>query len=232
MATLATHLIIGIQQEFRKNVSENQKIKSMLELISAGGGTYVEAGEYASEIGRILSEAILKYITPVSIPGGKITKEMADEILKPLLKKGFVDIEAIARAVQANMNDAAGIALKAVGIRQNANRLEGLCKAAAKYETTEQALWVLGEPVTTYLMTITAEVLKANIEFQGAAGYAPKIIRKSVGKCCDYCDKLDGVYEYPTENSDVFRRHDRCRCTVDYAPGDGSLQNVHTKDWR
>lgn len=30
---------------------------------------------------------------------------------------------------------------------------------------------------------------------------------------------------------DVYRRHQRCRCTVDYYPGDGKVQNVHTKEW-
>ena len=28
------------------------------------------------------------------------------------------------------------------------------------------------------------------------------------------------------------RRHEYCRCTVEYAPGDGRRQNVHTKQWK
>lgn len=31
---------------------------------------------------------------------------------------------------------------------------------------------------------------------------------------------------------DVYRRHQRCRCSVEYYPRDGKIQNVHTKKWR
>ena len=31
---------------------------------------------------------------------------------------------------------------------------------------------------------------------------------------------------------DVFRRHDFCRCVVEYTPGDGKWQNVYNKKWK
>ncbi|CAG7589950.1 hypothetical protein PEPTYR26121_01104 [Peptoniphilus tyrrelliae] len=39
------------------------------------------------------------------------------------------------------------------------------------------------------------------------------------------------MYEYPDVPKDVYRRHQRCKCTVDYLPGDGRKQDVHTKKW-
>ena len=51
-------------------------------------------------------------------------------------------------------------------------------------------------------------------------------------KYCKRCSSLAGVYEYPDVPEDVYRRHENCRCTVEYDPGDGKkLQNVHTKKW-
>lgn len=36
---------------------------------------------------------------------------------------------------------------------------------------------------------------------------------------------------YPHVPADVYRRHERCRCKVEYDPGDGRRQNVWDKKW-
>lgn len=226
---IATHIVIGIRKTFAQKMQNDKRLAELAELIAAGGGTYVQAQEYAELAAAALSQAILEYVTVETVP--EITLELAEAILKPTLKTGFESIEAISRAVQQNLNAAAGIGLKAVGVRQNIDRVQGLCTAVSGYEETADALWIFGEPIKTYMRTIPADVLKANVAFQGQAGLAPMIVRKNVGKCCDYCDKLAGSYQYPAVDSDVYRRHDRCRCTVDYMPGDGRVQNVHSKRW-
>lgn len=226
---IATHIVIGIRKAFAQKMQNDKRLAELAELIAAGGGTYVQAQEYAELAAAALSQAILEYVTVETVP--EITLELAEAILKPTLKTGFESIEAISRAVQQNLNAAAGIGLKAVGVRQNIDRVQGLCTAVSGYEETADALWIFGEPIKTYMRTIPADVLKANVAFQGQAGLAPMIVRKNVGKCCDYCDRLAGSYQYPAVDSDVYRRHDRCRCTVDYMPGDGRVQNVHSKRW-
>lgn len=72
----------------------------------------------------------------------------------------------------------------------------------------------------------------ANVAMHGRAGLIPKIIRKAESKCCEWCSKLAGEYEYPEVPDEVYQRHERCRCTVDYDPGNGKRQNVHTKQWK
>ena len=39
------------------------------------------------------------------------------------------------------------------------------------------------------------------------------------------------MYFYPKVDKNVFRRHDRCDCVVEYYPGDGKKQNVWGKQW-
>ena len=63
----------------------------------------------------------------------------------------------------------------------------------------------------------------------------PKIRRISTGKCCKWCDKLDGIYEYSKVSdtgNDVFRSHKHCRCIVEYDDGDRKRKDVHTKKER
>ncbi len=64
-------------------------------------------------------------------------------------------------------------------------------------------------------------------------GLKPKIIRRTTFKCCEWCDNLAGTYTYPDVPSDVYRRHENCRCTVIYDPADGSktVQDMRSKKW-
>ncbi|WBW49558.1 hypothetical protein O6R05_06060 [Peptoniphilus equinus] len=75
------------------------------------------------------------------------------------------------------------------------------------------------------------DTIKTNVEFHHKLGLRPKIVRKEAGNCCDWCKEVVGTYEYPDEVPDnVYKRHRFCRCTVECNPGDGRLQNVHTKE--
>lgn len=70
--------------------------------------------------------------------------------------------------------------------------------------------------------------VKTNADFQYKAGLRPKIRRMTDGKCCEWCSRLAGVYDYPDVPKDVFRRHANCGCVVEYDPGDGKqTENVH-----
>ena len=76
------------------------------------------------------------------------------------------------------------------------------------------------------------DALKENAEFQYGAGLSPVIRRTANGGCCDWCAKLAGTYPYADVRdigNDVYRRHRSCRCCIVYDPGEGKVQDVHTK---
>ena len=89
------------------------------------------------------------------------------------------------------------------------------------------------EPIVTFSQSVVDDTLKKNIDFQAKAGLKPKIVRKLVGKACDWCRNLAGSYDYPKVPSDVYHRHERCRCTVEYDPRDidKKRQDVWSKNW-
>ena len=51
------------------------------------------------------------------------------------------------------------------------------------------------------------------------AGLKCWITRKTDGKCCEWCDKMAGRFEYGAEPDDIYRRHDNCDCTVTFENG-------------
>lgn len=63
------------------------------------------------------------------------------------------------------------------------------------------------------------------------AGLRPRVIRTAESHCCKWCSALAGTYDYPHVPKDVYRRHERCRCRVEYDPGSGRRQNVWNKTW-
>ena len=82
-------------------------------------------------------------------------------------------------------------------------------------------------------MSVVDDFVRENADFQYEVGKSPVIIREGGSTCCKWCADLTGVYEYSrvrNTGNDVFRRHDNCRCTIEFDPGHGGArQNVHTK---
>ena len=80
--------------------------------------------------------------------------------------------------------------------------------------------------------SIVDDTIKTNADLHYQVGLSPKIERISTGKCCAWCDKLAGIYNYEdvkNTGNDVFRRHRGCNCLIIYDPKNGSKRvNVHT----
>ncbi len=151
-------------------------------------------------------------------------------ILEDPLKRDYDVVSDAAVAVQQSLNDEAGLGLKAQPPRLNRSRVEGLIKKFAGYEKSKDGLWLLGAPIVTFSQSVADDTLKKNADFQYKAGLRPRIIRDDAYGCCEWCSRIAGTYNYPNVPKDVFKRHENCRCTVDYDPAAGKrIQDVWTK---
>ena len=113
----------------------------------------------------------------------------------------------------------------------NQDRIDGIVNKISEYDDFAEGKWLLDEPIKNFTQSIVDDTIKTNADFQYKSGLTPKIVRKEVGSCCDWCKEVVGVYEYPDVTKDVYKRHRFCRWTVEYFPGDGRKQDVHTKKW-
>lgn len=113
------------------------------------------------------------------------------------------------------------------------DRTQGILNRASDAPKFSGVRWILGDGVlTNYMQSYVDDTMKRNAEFQSRAGVSPKIVRKSPTKCCPWCDALVGEYKYPDDvPDDVYRRHDNCNCIVEFFPGDGTKQDVWSKEW-
>ena len=231
MEDIAPQLFEQLKKRFSESIAANPKIRALHKRIEAGKATYADAEEYAYLIGEALSQTFGKYLSSSVLPDGRMYFNIADRVLRPLLEEDHAIVSEAAAMVQTFLNQQAGIGIKAQTVAVNADRVRGIIDKVSNAEVFDDVAWVLDEPVKNFSMNVVDETLKANVNFQGRSGLTPKIFRKAERKCCDWCAQLAGEYDYPDVPDEVYQRHERCRCTVEYDPGEGRRQNVHTKRW-
>lgn len=231
MEDVAPELLKRIRAEFDGAVEQSSTLKGVEEKILKGTATYAEANQYAIEVGKILANAYKNNISSDVLPDGKLYYNIADRVISPTMRNNFDLISKVSAQIQKILNDNAGIGINAIQPDMNMDRVEGIVNRVSDAENYDDVSWILQEPIINFSQSIVDAFVKENSEFQGKAGLSPRIVRKLSGGCCEWCSRLAGTYTYPDVPDDVYRRHQRCKCTVEYDPGTGKRQNVHTKEW-
>ena len=228
---IVPELLKKIKQDFFDNAEKSAELEKLLLLLKDGKATYQEAYQFATKIGGILSKVLQTNISSSILPDGKMHYNIAERILSEMLGENHKMVSGYSKQIQEVLNKDAGVGLKTVIAPINQNRIDGLVNRLSHESSFDDVSWILGAPVVNFSQNVVDNHIKFNADFHYKSGLKPKIIRTTNGKCCDWCDKLAGVYFYPKVDKNVFRRHDRCDCTVDYFPGDGKKQNVWSKNW-
>ncbi|HEM2606780.1 TPA: hypothetical protein U0467_000052 [Streptococcus suis] len=224
-------LLKEVQDKFETSYSKSDIISSAFAKLKSKKATYATVNEFAIEIGEILSKALTGSVSSSNLPDGKMYYNIAQRLLTETLGRNYEIISGYAGDVQKLLNDEAKIGLAVQVPDINQERIDGLVNRLSFENHFDDVAWMLGEPIVNFSQNIVDDSIKVNAEFHGKAGLSPQIVRKEGGKCCDWCREVVGVYRYPKVPQDVYRRHNHCRCTVDYHPGNGKKQNVHSKFW-
>lgn len=235
MADIAPELLKKIQDDFRKKIDSSKTIRKLYEKVKRGSATYKEANEFAIEVGEILAGSFKSNISSASLPDGRMYFNIANRIIRETLQNNYELISDISMKVQEALNKTAGIGIKPIKPKLNEDKVKGIVDIVSGKENYDDIAYMLGDPIVNFSQSVVNDTVRENADFQYQAGLSPKIRRTSTGKCCEWCDKLAGVYDYEdvsNSGNDVFRRHERCRCLVEYEPGNGKRQNVYTKKWK
>lgn len=228
---LVPSLLKTIQNDFWERYKKDTNIKRIEILIEEGKATYKEVNDFATLIGQLLVDTMGTNITADILPDGRMYYNIAERILNTTLVNDHNLIADMAEKVQGQLNKRAGIGIKAIRPSFNKDRVDGIVNRLAGESDFEKIKWILNEPIINFHEAISDEAIRVNAEFHALAGIPAVIYRISSGNCCKWCDELAGKYTYPDVPEDIYRRHDYCRCTVEYDPGEGKKQNVWTKGW-
>lgn len=228
MEDIAKRLWNAIKGDLDKALSSDKLLKILSEKINSGAANYKDALEIAVRSGEITSEILQKYLTIDEFLYG-MTYAEAQSTFRPALETGYEYISSKVERVQEQLNKKSNIGLKAIKPELNQDRINGLCKKLSSDLYFDNVKWVLDEPVKNFLLNVVDESVKENAEFDYQCGMKPKIKRIAAANCCEWCNNLAGEYTYPTKGKQIYRRHNYCRCLVIYDPGDGKIQDVHSK---
>lgn len=230
---IVPELLELIQKDFSYEINKSSKLKSIRKLIDEGTATYAEANEYAIEVGEILSKIFKRHIKSDVLPDGKMYYNIAERLLNPTLNNNQKIVARVSAEIQEILNKSAGLGLKGIEPSVNQLRIDSIINRVANEELFDDVAWILDEPIVNFTHSVVDSVIKANVTFQGESGLKPTVTRTVHGhKPCAWCRSMAGTFDYPNVPEDVYRRHDRCRCTVEYDPGNVRNQNVWSKEWR
>lgn len=231
MEDVTPEILEAIQEEFQNAYDRSDSIATIIQKVSSGSATYKDANDYAIEVGDMLANAYKNNLTSDVLPDGKMYYDIASRIIEPTMTNNYNIVSDVTTQIQKRLNEKSNIGINAITPKMNKDRIDGIINKVSNAENFDDVAWALDEPVKNFTQNIVDESIRQNSEFQGQAGLQPKIVRKLAGGCCEWCAALAGTYTYPDVPKDVYRRHRFCRCTVEYDPGTGKVQNVHTKGW-
>ncbi|MBF9651486.1 MULTISPECIES: polymorphic toxin type 50 domain-containing protein [Streptococcus] len=222
-------LLKKIKSEFEGARLDSEVLKDLLSKLHHSKASYLDANQYAIEIGEILSKALGASLTNETLPDGKMYYNIAQRVLTDVLGRNHELVSDYTEQIQKNLNSEAKIGLTAQVPELNQDRIDGLVNRLASEESFDDVKWLLDDPIVNFSQSIVDDSIRKNAEFHHKVGLHPTIERNSTGHCCDWCQSLVGKYLYGTEPSGFYRRHQRCRCTIDYHPKNGKQQNAWSK---
>lgn len=220
-----------VQERFERDFGKSEIVRNAFAALKAKKATYKTANEFAIEIGEILSKALGASLSADKLPDGKMYYNIAQRLLTDVLGRNHELVSGYTSDVQKNLNQEAKIGLKVQVPELNLDRIAGIVNRFSSEESFDDVKWLLVDPIVIFSQSIVDDSIRKNAEFHHKVGLSPKIVRRVVGHPCKWCKSLEGSYNYPEVPKDIYRRHGNCRCTVDYHPGNGKKQNVHTKKW-
>lgn len=227
-------ILAKIRAFCEERTRESSVIRKAREKIAGGKATYAEAQKVAMEEGRILEEAFTKYL-PEALTNGYLYREFAEKLVKVPVRDQAKEVTKAAEDVQEALNEAAGIGIRPIVPELNREQLDGIVTGICN-ENFERGKSEFFSQVENFLEGHVDDFVRENADFQYKSGLSPKIERIANAKCCDWCSRMAGIYNYADvsdQGNDVFRRHKNCHCLVTYNPGNGSKrrQDVYTKRW-
>ena len=234
---IAPELIATISEEFQRKMAGNSKIKSLGAKIQNQIATYRDAQEYAIKVSELMSETLLSNLSADILPDGKLYYNIAQRVMQEALGQNGIygEIGSYCSEVQQILNKEAEIGIKAVPPELKQDRVDGIVDIVSGKDNFDEIKYMLKEPIVNFGQSIVDEAVRVNADFQYNAGLSPKVIRTSTGHCCKWCSDLAGTYDYEkvkAAGSDVWKRHEGCKCLVEYVLESKQRQTAGAKRWK
>lgn len=202
-----------VQDEIRQRIEKDALLARLRKKIDSGKGTYADSFAYSDRAGKLLGEIFSRRLPDIPL-------EEREALCVELLRDRYTDINALCDRVQKALDEAQGLHLAPQHAPFNGERAHQIGSSLRDLSKSVETLQRRAESApATATRAMHDDRMKAESKFRSRAGLKCWITRKTDGKCCEWCDKMAGRFEYGDEPDDIYRRHDNCGCTVTFENG-------------
>lgn len=230
---MTDEILEKMRGRYEHRFRNDQKLKRIRKKLQNGANQAV-AQEYAVAAGEILSDVLKENVTADLFGEAMPDAATLAGLIIPMMEQNYTHVVTAASASQKYMNSEGNLGMKPIEPEFDRNAAMNIVGRMANYDSFEDAEWLMDEPIRTNSQHIADESLRENAEFQYRSGLKPKIVRTCESDACEWCQMLEGEYDYEDvkgRNDPVYQRHNNCACEITYEPGDGRVQDVYSKQW-
>jgi hypothetical protein len=209
-------ILEAVAKDFKKKYSSSKEINRLLIKVEKGTVSHADSYQFAQKVSDFLNYAIKKNMTGSTLPNGKLYYHIAEDVLTPLLKNNHALVTSYAKSVQEILNIKDDVPFKGVTAKVNTDRIDGICSEFSRFNKFEDTQQELADTIENYSFSSVDDTIKENVRFLNNLGYYEVVERHAESGACKWCRSLDGTYDYsPNMDNTVFKRHKRCKCTID-----------------
>lgn len=193
----------------RSKSAHDPALRALLKSIDSGKANFRDTAQYSirysHQLGNILSENVLD-----------IPPDVRETAAEELLKYGYDDMNTILAEVQKSLDEQAGIHIRPQKADFPSERVRQFTHSLVDTTVTDSVIQRRARAGSeTITKSFHDSFIKKNAQFRNDAGLKCYITREG-SNCCKWCSEVAGRYEFGSQPSDIFRRHDNCDCTIDY----------------
>ena len=134
--------LTAIDESFNQAIKNNKRVQRLYKRIRDGTATFVDAGDFAKEIGTVLSAAFKEHISVEILPDGRLTWEIGNEIVRPEILKGYDYTAGYFNEVQSALFKKKGLNIKGVPPDVSEDRIDGILTKLYS-DTYDKTGWIL-----------------------------------------------------------------------------------------
>ena len=203
-----------IRQPFLDAIANDRTAQKLLERINNGTGTYSTASAYAARIGDCLARVLKQYA-----PGVDISEWDIENLIPGSLGLDHAIVVEACETVQKALNADASIGMRFIEPTFDSDRAYGIVTELRDNPGFRNIEATFYDQLANFSQNVVDEAIRANASTMNRAGIGSRIVRVAEFKACDWCRSVAGNYDYQAvkdTGNDVWRRHENCRCTIDF----------------
>lgn len=204
-----------IKQVFIDTVNSDKTCQRLYSQIRSGDASYATGSKLAARIGEDLGKVLKRYAPETSVYEWDL-----DDLLPKSLGLDHQMVTTACEQIQEQMNRDAGFNIKYQQPKFDFDRVQGLITElkdhADNFADIEASFW---DQLANFSQNIVDDSIRENAGFLMRSGIKTIVVRQPEAGACKWCEEQAGSYDYnevKNYGNDVWRRHENCRCTIDY----------------